>query len=116
MLWNSGVLNTTTPKGLLNVAFYVVGKMFCLRGGQEHRCLRLFQIVRSSDKYTYYENVSKNRNGSFRQLHVRSKTVSVYSNSDIGDRCPVLILDKYISKLPKKAHEDDIFYARPSLR
>ena len=26
-LWESGTLNTTTPKGLLNTAFYIVGKM-----------------------------------------------------------------------------------------
>ena len=32
-LWESGTLNTTTPRGLLNAAFYTVGKMFCLGGG-----------------------------------------------------------------------------------
>ncbi len=103
LLWNSGVLNTTTPRGLLNVTFYVVGKMFCLRGGQEHRFLRYRELM----------IIMKNRNGSFRQLHVRSKIVPLYPNPDIGDRCPVSILDKYISKLPKKAREQDIFYARP---
>lgn len=30
ILWESGVLNTSTPRGLLNAAFYTVGKMFCL--------------------------------------------------------------------------------------
>ena len=35
-LWESGTLTTTTPRGLLNAAFYTGGKMFCLRGGQEH--------------------------------------------------------------------------------
>lgn len=113
LLWQSGVVNTTTPRGLLNAAFYVVGKMFCLRGGQEHRFLKLSQIKRTDDKYTYYENVSKNRNGSYKQLHVRSKTVPLYPNPDLGDRCPVLILDKYISKLPQSARDKDIFYARP---
>ena len=33
-LWEKGVMNTTTPTGLQNAAFFV---MFCLRGGQEHR-------------------------------------------------------------------------------
>ena len=32
---------------------------------------------------------------------------------DLGDHCPVYILDKYISKLPPKAKEDDLFYVRP---
>ena len=40
-LWNEGVMNTSTPIGLQNTAFFVVGKMFCLRGGQEHRGLQL---------------------------------------------------------------------------
>ena len=38
-LWTSGVLNVTTPKGLLRVVFFVCGKCFCLRGGEEHRKL-----------------------------------------------------------------------------
>ena len=38
-LWKEGVMNTTTPMGLQNAAFFIVGKMFCLRGGQEHRGL-----------------------------------------------------------------------------
>ena len=33
--------------------------------------------------------------------------------SDIGERCPVYILDRYLSKLPRKANECDLFYLRP---
>ena len=38
--------------------FFYVGKVFCLRGGQEQRDLKLSQVVRSSnpDCYTYVEN------------------------------------------------------------
>ena len=61
----------------------------------------------------YYENVSNNRNGSFKQLHVSSKVVPLYPNPDIGERCPVFIFVKYVSKLPKKIKDQDIFYARP---
>lgn len=75
--------------------------------------MKLSQIVRYSERYVYYENVSKNRNGSFKQLHVSSKTVPLYPSPLIGERCPVKILDKYISKLPPKVKEDDFFYARP---
>ena len=35
-LWTSRVLNVTTPKGLLRAAFFICGKCFCLRGGEEH--------------------------------------------------------------------------------
>ena len=49
-LWNEGVTNTSTPIGLQNAAFFVVGKVFCLRGGQEHTGLQLSQLKRLEDR------------------------------------------------------------------
>jgi hypothetical protein len=106
-------LNVTTPRGLQNAVFYAIGKLFCLCGGKEHRALKLSHLKRGSDKYVYHENVSKNRNGSFKQLHVRSKVVPVYSCPEAGKRCPVYLLDLYISKLPEEAKEKDQLYVRP---
>ena len=106
-------MNTTTPKGLQNAVFYTIGKTCCLRGGQEHRALKLSQLQRDGEKYVYYENVSKNRNGSFKQLHIKSKVVPVFPCPEAGERCPVHLLDKYISKLPTAAKEMDLFYVRP---
>jgi len=113
MLWDAGVLNTHTPLGLQNAVFYAIGKTFCLRGGQEHRTLKLSQLQRDSDKYVYHENVSKNRNGSFKQLHIKSKVVPVYPCPEAGEWCPVYLLDLYISKLPEEAKIKDILYVRP---
>ena len=95
--------------------FYTVGKMLCLRGGVEHRALKLSQLQRRTqpDHYIYSENVSKNRNGSFKQLHIKSKTVPVYACPEAGVKCPVYLLDLYISKFPLKAVENDLFYVRP---
>ena len=114
-LWESGVMGVSDPKSLQNAVFYTVGKMLCLRGGVEHRSLKLSQFQRKSqpDHYIYVENVSKNRNGSFKQLHVNSKTVPVYAYPEASVRCPVHIIDLYISKLPPKAVENDVFYVRP---
>ena len=100
-LWDSGVMSATSPKSLQNAAFYVVGKMFTLLG-VEHCSLKLSQIKRNTnpDHYVYYENVSKNTNGSFKQIHLKRKVVPIYACPDAGERCPVYILDKYISKLP----------------
>ena len=112
-LWTTGTLTTATPKGLLSAAFYTVGKSFCLRGGQEHRNLKLSQLKRMEDHYVYFENVSKNNSGSFRKLHLKSKVVPVYSVPQAGERCPVYILDKYISRLPQDAISKDLFYVRP---
>ena len=82
-----------------------MGKMFCLRGGEEHRFLKLSQLKRTDEKYVYYENVSKNRNGSFTQLHVQSKIVPLYPNEAMGDCCPVSILEI--------TQKGDLFYMRP---
>ena len=58
-LWESGVLGDSDPKSLQNAVFYMVGKMLCLRGGVEHRSLKLSQFQRKSqpDHYVYVENV-----------------------------------------------------------
>ena len=112
-LWREGVTDVDTPTSLQNAAFFVVGKMFCLRGGQEHRGLQLSQLKRFKDRYVYYENTSKNRNGTFKQLRVKSKVVPLFPCPEAGSRCPVRILDKYISKLPLEAKEKDLFYVRP---
>lgn len=50
-------MGTITPKALQNVVFYVVGKMFILRGGVEMRQVKI------SDKYVYTELVSNHNSG-----------------------------------------------------
>ena len=61
-LWESGVLNSSTPMGLLRAVFFLNGKNFCLRGRDEHRNLRISQMRRyyTPHKYIYTENASKN--------------------------------------------------------
>uniref|UniRef100_A0A1X7V8G3 Uncharacterized protein n=1 Tax=Amphimedon queenslandica TaxID=400682 RepID=A0A1X7V8G3_AMPQE len=61
-LWETGVLNIDSPKGLLRCVFYYNGKCFCLRGGQEHRELGVSQLKRlyNPDRYIYSERSSKN--------------------------------------------------------
>ena len=48
-------MGMNTPIGLQNAAFFVVGKMFCLHGRQEHRGLQLSQLKRFDDKCVYYK-------------------------------------------------------------
>ena len=102
-LWLSGVMNSVSPKGLLRCKFFYVGKSFCLRGGEEHRCLTLSQFTRlhKPDRYVYSEKSSKNRQGGLYQAKMDHKTVTVY------------LLDLYISKFPKGAVDNDLFYCKP---
>ena len=78
-LWRSGVMGTMTPKSLQNAVFYIVGKMFSLRGGVEMRHIKISQIKRCSDpdRYDYNELVFKTNSGTFRKLNVTSKVVPV---------------------------------------
>ena len=107
-----GRSDADTPNGLQNAVVFVVGKMLCLRGGQEHRGLQLSQLKRLEDHYVHYENTSKNRNSTFKQFRVKSKVVPLFPCTEAGPRCPLRILDKYISKLPPKAKDKDLFYVR----
>ena len=115
MLWDKGILGTSNPQSLLNAAFYLNGKSFCLRGGEEHRRLCISQLVReyNPDRYVYTEAGSKNKKGTFMEMHIQNKVVPIYSSPKAGERCHVHILDLYLSKLPKDAAEKDVFYLRP---
>ena len=95
--------------------FFCVSKAFCLRGREEHRSLKVSQFKRkySPDSYIYTEHGSKNRNGGLSHIFLKNKLVPVFANPEAGDRCVVKILDVYISKLPSRAREEDIFYLQP---
>ena len=112
-LWACGVLGVDNPTSLLRAVFFNNGKNFCLRGGNEHRNLRLSQLRRTENGYTYTENASKNRSGGLAQLHIKNKSVQIHENPEAGDRCHCRLLDLYISKLPPEAVEKDLFYVRP---
>ena len=112
MLWETGTLGMHSPRALLNAVFFLNGNNFCLRGGEEHRSLKLSQLKCSDEPpcYTYAENGSKNRNGTFSQRYAPNKTVPIFTRVMDKQRCHVQVLDVYISKLPKNAIAKDVFY------
>ena len=114
-LWTSGTLSVDSPKGLLRAVFYLNGKNFCLRGGVEHRQLKLSQIKRVDDppSYIYTGCASKNRAGGLAQLRVKNKVVPIHVVAEATDRCHVYVLDRYMEKIPKEAIKKDNFYLQP---
>ncbi len=106
-------MSVNNPRGLLRAVFYYNGKNFCLRGGEEHRGLKLSQLKRTKTGYTYTENASKNRAGGIAQLRLENKVVDIVASDEATDRCHCRLLDQYISKLPEKAKSQDLFYVRP---
>ena len=118
-LWESGVMGLDTPVGLLNAVFFYNGKKFCLRGGAEHRNLKLSQIKKEItvvdgkmvNSYVYQEFGSKNNQGGFSSLNLQNKVVKQHESS--SSKCHVKILDKYLQVLPPDASSNDVFYLKP---
>ena len=112
-LWSSGALGLQDPLSLQHAVFYYNGKNFCLRGGNEHRYLKLSQLKREVNGYRYTENSSKNRAGGLSQLKLENKSVFIAAVPEAGERCHCHLLDVYISRLPKKAIEADFILCTP---
>ena len=111
-LWASGQLGTKTPRALQNAVFYYNGKNYCIRGGEEHRNIKISQFQRMY-KYLYHEYVSKNHLGTYKKSHIDPKVVPIYCECAQDAICHVHLLDLYISELPPEAIAKDIFYTRP---
>ena len=115
-MWEKGVVGDSTPWQLLRAAFLTVGLHFSLRGGQEHRDLKVSQFRRvptsgydANTHYVYIECGSKNRQGRFSETGQKNKVVRAFAQPGL-ERCPVLILDKFLSKLPSGCKD---FYMQP---
>ena len=106
-LWSTGVLGT----GSLKAVFFVVGKVFCLRGGREHEMLKWssfqFGIEGSKQFVMYTENGAKNQSGSYKD-HSEAKQVKHFANESLGERCVVYLL-KFTSYLMILVVKDSIF-------
>ena len=111
-LWEAGVFGTTHPQALQNaVFFFYVGKCLCLRGGEE---LTRSQCVDISDGFKYVEYGSKTLHGGFNQLHLPSKSVTIYRDENAGPRCLYTLLSLYFKKLPHNNEKtNDTFYLKP---
>ncbi len=60
------------------------GKVLCLRGGREHKALKISQLTFGSDddgEYVVYaENGSKNRSGTYKDKPGSNKVIKHYAN------------------------------------
>ena len=109
-LWALGLLGTYNPTVLMHTVVYVIGMTCALRAGKEHRSLRSipfesqFEYKVSSSGATfirYTEDIGlKTNKGGIKHRRVDPKIVDIHPISN-GDRCPVAIITKYLSMLPK---------------
>ena len=118
LMWEKGVLSSSTPRSLQYAVFFYVGIHFSLRGGQEQRNLTVAQVRRNPldvtlyDANTYYEYVefiSKNNQHRFKDIHGKNKVVKAFAVPG-SNKCIVKLLDLYLARLPA---EPKAFYLRP---
>ena len=115
MLWKSGVLGGDNPQSLNYTVSYVVSQHFGTRGCQEHHQIRLehLKIVKNAEGQTEYlewiEGVTKTRQG----LSKRDRRVPQRVFATGGNRCPLMFLDKLISKRPPCLQHSGTLYLRP---
>ena len=103
-------MGTGTQTALQNAVFYVVEKMFSLRGGAEMRQLKTSQIKTLIQKNVY---TVVNSSETYKSCTLQTKVVPVFTCPLAGKRCPVHLLDLYFSNLPEEAFKQDTLFVRP---
>ena len=121
LLWSLGLLGTHNPEVLLHTVLFSLGLTCALRAGKEHRALRSipfdsqFEFLDNNGtgvflRYTEDAGLKTNKGG-LKQKNVDRKVVDVYPTSNV-ERCPVRILMKYLSMLPRN-RRCKALYLRP---
>ena len=90
---------------MLDTIAYLFGIAFALRGGNEHRRMRLenLQIVKGKDKRTgleYLEDrevISKTDAGGLKDRKIQGKITRAFQNIADKVRCIVRLYEKYIN-------------------
>ena len=109
-LWVNNVLGEDTPDKLRSTVLYLIGVNCALRAGDEHYALRRpggctssqinFDMTCGLKCVVYKEDcVTKTNRGGLRDMKKDRKVVWIKPN-DSPMRCPVRLIEKYISLLP----------------
>ena len=115
LLWSLRILGTHSPQVLINTIVFSLGLHCALRAGKEHRSLRSvpfnsqFQFLTDSHGETflrYSEDASlKTNKGGIKHRKIEPKVVDVWPTEN--ERCPVKLLQYYMSLLPQMVKQTD---------
>ena len=110
ILWSLGLLGTHSPEVLLQTVMFTLGLSCSLCAGKEHYALRsipfksqftLMYDDRGKLFFPYVKDIRlKTNKGGLKHRKVEPKSVDVYQITNV-DRCPVRILNLYLSLLPR---------------
>ena len=111
-LWQKGILGEDTPDKLHNTVLFLLGINVCLRAVEEHYYLRCdtptekgqlsFVLNLHGVKCVIYkeDTVTKTHDGRLKDMRHERKIVWVYPNNMNINRCPVRLIEKYLSLCP----------------
>ena len=104
-LWRSGVLNTTTSKGLSYAVFFYNCKTSGLRGNTEHRNLDASQFVLRCDDtgenyVQFYSWNSKIFQGGLDQRRMQPRVVKQYAVKNDNNLCVYDVFATYLKMIP----------------
>ena len=116
-MWESGVLGHSSPKSLNQTIFFQISQHFGTRGCQEHHQINMEDLKIVSNPITgeveyveWVEGITKTRQGGLikqqRRLPQRMFAVG-------GPKCPMVILQKIISKRPEELKARGPLYLTP---
>ena len=124
-MWDKGVLGEHEPEILCDTVLFLVGINCGLRAGDEHHDLHRdapgkpsqfsFQRSENGDRCVVYteDTVTKTNDGGLKHMRKDRKVVWVHPSKDIR-KCPVHLIDKYMSLCPDVgAKSKPNFYLRP---
>ena len=121
-LWKLGVLGEDNPTKLRNTVLFLLGINCLLRAVEEHYCLRrdmpkecsqiAFKVNDFGEKCLVYTEdcVTKTHDGGLSDMRRDRKVVWVFPNKANMQRCPVRLVQKYISLCPKGYYKKSNFY------
>ena len=111
-MWKSGVLGEVSPDKLRATVLFLIGINCGMRAGDEHYELRRdgptkmsqFSFKRNDkgQRCVMYEEdtITKTNDGGLNNLRKDRKIVWINPNTSDINRCPVHLIDKYMSLLP----------------
>ena len=120
-LWQRGVLGEESPDQLQNTVMFLLGINCTLRAGDKHYQLRKnmpnkrsqlqFKMSELGDRcLVYYEDTgTKSNDSGLKQMPVDRKIVWVHPNKVNISRCPVRLVEKYLSLCPKFEKKENFY-------
>ena len=127
VMWQKNILGEDSPNKLRSTILFLLGINLALRAVDEHYQLRRYMPGKPSQlslecnskgvKCVVYreDTCTKTNDGGLGQMRKERKIVWIYPSSNVN-RCPVRLIEKYLSLCPKRYSKKPNFYLQSLVR